>query len=845
MANAQTLIAEMEKKVQEMEQEIRLLQTMILGISEAKDGYGALSVALQKVGNFTGWVYGEAWIPRPDGTFLEQSPAWYSRVAGLEKFRALSEGFTFPPGIGLPGRVWSSKQPAWVPDITLDTNYLRASIARDVGLKAGVAIPALAGDEVVAVLVFYMLEAREENERLVRLVSAVAAQLGSVIQSKRVEEALRESEVMAQRLFESAPDALVVVNPKGRIVRINTQAEQMFGYSRDELLDKLIEVLIPEHFRERHMEQRAGYIAHPHIRPLGMGLELYGKRKEGRSFPVDVMLGPLETAEGVFVLCTIRDITERKRVEEELRQAKEEAEAANRAKSEFLANVSHEVRTPMNGIIGMMELLRNTHLTTQQREYLNMVKESADSLLRVINDILDFSKIEAGRLELESTEFNLREMLGNTTKVLSVSANLKGLDLLCHISPRVPDMLVGDHGRLFQVIINLVNNAIKFTERGKIVVSVEVESKTNNDICLHFTVSDTGIGIPPDKQQLIFEPFIQADTSTRRRYGGTGLGLAISKQFVEMMGGKIDLKSKVGKGSQFHFTTRFGVGNGVTRLPLTTTVEKGAAPAPQHLLPASRRLHILLAEDNVINQAVATGILESAGHAVAVAKNGREVLAALEREPFDLILMDVQMPEMDGFEATEAIREKERATGTHIPIVAMTARAMRSDQERCLEAGMDGYLSKPIRPGELMRAIATSALGVAEPPTESETAIVKEISSSGVVFDLNAVLARFSGNVRILTGIAQMFLDDAPQMLSTVQEAIARQDSKALEQAAHTLKGAMSHFSVPSADNAALRLEEIGESGDLSAADAAFAALEYEIDRLTRELSEFMERAKE
>jgi two-component system sensor histidine kinase/response regulator len=778
-----------------------------------------------------------------------------------------------------------------------------------------------------------------------------------ITERKVVEEELAARERRYRELVENSAGFICTHDLDGVLLSVNPAAAKALGYSRGEMVGRNLSEFLAESVRpfvRRYLERlRTESSASGTMRVLTSS-------GEERSW----MFRSLRCAEPggtPYAIGHAVDITDRERAEEVLQQAKQAAESATRAKSDFLANMSHEIRTPLNAIIGMTDLTLQTPLNQEQREYLDIVKSSGETLLSLINDLLDFSKIEAGRLELERVAFSLRDVVGDTLKTLALRAHEKGLELAFDVRPHVPDQLVGDPGRLRQIVVNLVTNAIKFTHQGEILVRVEKAGPTGQETELHFSVKDTGIGIPPEKHQAIFDSFTQADTSTTREYGGTGLGLAICSQLVAMMGGRIWVESSPGEGSTFHFTGRFGLGGeralepvprgfdvlrnlpvlvvdgheshrriltdllthwglqpravstgahalqelmraeddnrpyrlilldvklagmdgfavlkkigehprwaktpvifissslrrddalraqelGVTRYlskPLKprelaqaiaaalidSTRAEDAAPRPAVSVSADRPgLRLLLVEDNAANRLVASRLLEKLGHSLTTAENGREAVAAVERlgfDSFDAILMDVQMPVMDGFQATAALRAMEPPGGRRIPIIAMTARAAQGDREQCLAAGMDAYLSKPIRVHEL-----EATLRNVTSPLPEETGEAPRPEPGADALDRKATLELLGGDEGLFRQIIDLALQDIPKLLAESRAALNLQNREVLERSAHTLKGLIRYFGAPAAAEAALRLETMTREGDLAGAPPVLDALEKRI----------------
>ena len=825
------------------------------------------------------WDVGLFWRVQDDRHTIVCEQDWSVDPTVVQEFLRTSRQQGFPSGSDLPGRCWARGEPLWVEDSGEDPALLRGAVGPTRTLHAACAFPIWLRANVYGVMEFFTREPQARDWDLLRALGTAGNQIGLFVERTEVEAALHENEARIRLIIETALDAVITTDHTGRITEWNTQAEQVFGWTALEAIGReLAETIISSSDRASYREYVRRLLDPSDASIPNVLVELLGLRRDGLEFPIEIAMRPLPIEGSLIFSAFIRDITSRKEAERALQGYAQQLESINRqldaaltdakaatdAKSSFLATMSHEIRTPMNGVIGMTSLLLDTPLTDEQREYAETVRTCGDHLLTILNDILDFSKIEAGKLDLEMIEFDLRLAVDESLDLVAERASSKSLNLACLFHADVPRDLLGDPGRLRQVVMNLTSNAIKFTDSGDVVVEVTVESQSSEEATIRVAVTDTGIGISEEVRERLFQSFTQADGSTTRKYGGTGLGLAICKRLVEMMGGTIGVMSRVGQGSCFWFTVNLrkqaagaqdvdpslvlleglrvlivdekainqrsveqmtrkwgmrptcvhrgsealdllsresadrpfdlvlldmdmsspdgvelaraikGRAEGARpRLVLLTSLgRRGDAKmardagvvayltkpirdrqlhdclvavmtqdqtrsqvcTPAGALPLITRhslaeteakvdLRILLAEDNVVNQKVAVRLFQRLGYRIDVVANGREVVEALSRIRYDVVFMDCQMPEMDGFEATLMIRQREalfvkseahnempttsdeRQGTPRVPIIAMTANAMQGDRERCLAAGMDDYISKPISVDALARAL--------------------------------------------------------------------------------------------------------------------------------------------
>ena len=719
---------------------------------------------------------------------------------------------------------------------------------------------------------------------LPQVVSRVVEQLSTERRLEVTETKLRESQQSLFNLMGNLPGmAYRCLNDSKRTMTfVSDGCIDLTGYHPSDLLDKdKISYIELVHEDDRDMVLYEIQSACEEKRPFQIVYRIHSANNKEKwvwekGSGVYSHEGEFKGLEGF-----ISDITERKQAEDNLKKSKkaledanlelattnldlelsirrtkemvDKAEAANRAKSEFLANVSHEVRTPLNSIIGMINLVLNSKLDSEQSRYLKMSRSSAYSLLEIINNILDFSKAEAGKILLEKVEFNITETINRFIGPLSCYAQKKDLKLLMNIDPDVPPILIGDPTKLRQVIVNLIGNSIKFTEKGEIELHICVEEITSSGkVKLHVSVRDTGIGVSEEKKEVIFESFTQADGSTTRKYGGTGLGLAISKKLVELMDGEIWVESKVGKESTFHFTTEFEINSGLLKSeasadlndvisrPISEIKSEDEHDTSVRLsIEELKGLKVLLAEDNEVNQILETEILKKRGLKPVLVENGLQAVEKFKEEEFDLILMDVQMPEMSGTDATMRIREIEDETGGHIPIVALTAHAMNGDRERFLNDGMDDYVSKPIKEEELVEVISrcvkirdTLEGGLSQEAKNKKNSGLKPEWHDQEIFDIDELLDLVSGNKELAYRVIETYQKNLPIKIGNLEEAIRRKDFARIEEIGHDLKGSSGNISAEGVKKASSELENAALEKSIDKVQNSMLKLKEELDKL-------------
>jgi PAS domain S-box-containing protein len=680
-----------------------------------------------------------------------------------------------------------------------------------------------------------------------------------ITERKRAEQSLRTSEVRFRRYFELGLIGMAITSPTMGCIEVNDKICHILGYSRTELLKKTwAEMTHPDDLSADIAKFNSVVAGETN----GYSLEKRWIRKDGEIVDSIISVKAVRDADGAidYFVALLQDVTEQKMYEIELQRAKDVAEAANRSKDEFLANVSHEIRTPLNAILGMTDLVLESRLTDEQRQDLDTVKSAGENLLRVVSDLLDFSKIAAGKLELTPVEFGLRDTIRSVLTAQAVPAQKKELELVYHVQPDVPDLLIGDAGRLRQVLLNLVGNAIKFTDYGEVKLLVDVVGRAapSDQAHLRFVVSDTGIGISPDKQQTVFEAFEQEDTSTTRRYGGTGLGLTISARLVALLGGKLNMESEPGRGTTLTFSAIFNVQPSPAGPLSLQRRPPPEMPQPPPLwsseaiqseierASATKRipLRILVVEDNEFNSRHIDRLLRRSGHQVQIAATGREALRILQiRDPnlgsertqfkyptstspaeIDLLLLDLHIPELDGFGVVKAIRNYERIAGGHLPVIALTARARKEDRDECLAAGMDGYLPKPLRRDDLFTAIEQLSLGHRVAPAAQHNHDQKT-----ELIDPHVLLTACGGDAALLRDLCTDFREFMPARMAEVNDALRAQDATQLREAAHKLCGLLAAFSTV-AGNAASELESCAAAGQIRQG----ASLAQGLDRMIK-----------
>lgn len=968
-----------EARLAQQTLQARLFQRATAFTLESDSYEDALRHSLGILSEITEWPVGHVYVPDAEGNSLVSSGIWHFEDGSeSDLLKSKLGNLAFARGQGLPGQIWESAEPAWIADASAESKLLRGRVFQEAGVRGVFGFPVMIGDRVIAVMEFFSPETMTPDPQLLMMVGNIGSQLGRLMErSQAQEEQARQAAIV-----EASSDAIIGKSLDGTIMTWNKGAEHVYGYAAAEVIGREMSMLIPPDV-QREEQEIADVAAHGRVLDA---FETTRRRSDGTIIPVSISASPIRNRKGEIVgtASIERDITQRKQKETELERARDDAEAAARTKGQFLANVSHELRTPMNAIIGMIDLSFQEELTPRMRDYMETVRDASHTLLDLINDVLDFSRMEVGTFQLVAEPFNLRDVLDRSIRTLAIRANEKGLNLACRIHSDVPECLQGDSRRLRQIVINLVGNAIKFTDEGEVVVEVNVADSEPADgheveaVELEFRVEDTGVGIPTEFHQSIFEPFSQVDASSTRAHSGSGLGLAICRELIQKMGGDIAVESEPDKGSCFRFTATFRratdrqierlerfepsgelIGlrvlviddnetnrtiledlltrwkmhpiladsgeaalaalretaerqerfplilldalmprmdgfmlleladeekllEGATILmlssaerqtlkdlcdeaPVAAFLEKPVSQSDlfdsiitalqgsgvrvestHELPPAERPLRLLVAEDTPANQKVARLMLEQRGHDVTIVDNGQKAVEVLQHNAFDVVLMDVQMPVMDGLTATREIRALSNNTAAAIPIVALTAHAVAGDQERCLEAGMDAYVAKPIELFELIRTVEEVAglevgrLTATRTLTSDSTAPSRQDEPSGSnVFNYEVAVSRLNGNEELFRDMVNFFAEDAPRLLSEIETAIDAGNSAQIRRASHSLKGLCANFEAEPARDVALSSENAGRDGNFDLARELFPRLKAEVNRLKEALERF------